>query len=141
MPRTKVFGIVPVSYFYHARAATKLGKAFSRFWAGWARLGLPPWRQKGLELRGRRTGRPHIIAVVIAKYEGRDYLVSMLGECEWVKNARAQREGYIIDGPRRKVTLEEVPVKDRAPIIKEYLRLAPGARPHIGLGANASIAE
>ena len=79
--------------------------------------------------------------MVIAKYAGAEYLVSMLGECEWVRNARAQGEGWIINRKRQKVRLEEVPVDRRAPIIKEYLRLAPGARPHIGLGKEAPLAD
>jgi len=134
-----VFGVVPPSRFYRGTNATALGKAFSRFWATWASFGLPPWRQVGLELKGRRTGHPHTIAVVIAKYAGAEYLVSMLGECEWVRNARAQAGGWIISRKRRKVRLEEVPVDLRPPIIKEYLRLAPGARPHIGLGKQATL--
>ena len=77
----------------------------------------------------------------MAGHQGQQYLVSMLGECEWVKNVRAQGEAYLISGQRRKVRLEEVPVEDRAPIIKEYIRLAPGARPHIGLGTSASISD
>jgi len=95
----------------------------------------------GLEVMGRRTGRPHSLALEIAGHEGKYYLVSMLRECEWVKNVRAAGQGHIISGRRRRVRLEEVPVKDRAPIIKEYLRLAPGARPHIGLGTTATIAD
>src|SRR5215472_1152355 len=104
-------------------------------------LGLPPRRQVGLEVKGRRTGRPHTLAVVIAGHEGEQYLVSMLGECEWVKNVRASGEAHIISGRRRKVRLEEVPIESRAPIIKEYLRLAPGGRPHIGLGTSATLAD
>jgi len=88
----------------------------------------------GLEVMGRRTGRPHPLALVIAGHEGKQYLVSMLGECEWVKNVRTQGEAYLNSGRRRRARFEEVPVEGRAPIIKEYLRLAPGARPHIGLG-------
>jgi hypothetical protein len=137
-----VFGIIPLSRFYQSGKATALGKAFSRFWAAWASLGLPPWRQVGLEVKGRRTARPHSLAVVVARHEGRRYLVSMLGECEWVRNVRAaQGEAHIVGLRRRKVRLDEVPVEDRGPIIKEYLRLAPGARPHIGLGANATLAD
>jgi hypothetical protein len=92
-------------------------------------------------VRGRRTGRHHTVAVVVAGYEGQQYLVSMLGECEWVKNVRASGEAYVISGGRRRVRLEEVPAERRAPIIKEYLRLAPGGRPHIGLGKSATIAD
>jgi len=65
----------------------------------------------------------------------------MLGECEWVKNVRAQGEGYIISGRKRKARFEEIPVAGRPPIIREYVRLAPGARPHIGLGKTATIAD
>jgi hypothetical protein len=107
----------------------------------WASLGLPPRRQVGLSVKGRRTDRLHTLAVVVAKHEGQQYLVSMLGECEWVKNMRAQGEAYIISGRRRKARFEAVPVEGRAPIIQEYIRLAPGARPHIGLGATATIPD
>ena len=134
MSSRRTFGVIPISYFYQSGRATALGRSFSRFWAAWASLGLPPRRQVGLEVKGRRTGRPHTLAVVVAGYQGEWYLVSMLGECEWVKNVRTQGEAYIISGRRRKARFEEVPVEGRAPIIKEYLRLAPGARPHIGLG-------
>ena len=92
-------------------------------------------------MKGRRTGLPYTLAVVVAKHEGQLYLVSMLGECEWVKNVRAQREAYVISGRRRKARFEEVTVEGRALIIKEYIRLAPGARPHIGLDTKATIAD
>jgi hypothetical protein len=141
MSSPKTFGIIPISCFYKKGRATGLGKAFSRFWSAWASPGLPSRRQVGLEVKGRRTGRLHTLALVIAGHEGEQYLVSMLGECEWVKNVRAQREAHIISGRRRKVKLEEVPVERRAPIIKEYIRLAPGGRPHIGLGTRVTLAE
>lgn len=77
-------------------------------------------------MKGRRTGRPHTVALLIAGYEGEHYLLSMLGECEWVKNGRASGEAHIISGRRRKVKLEEVPIERRASIINEYIRLALG---------------
>ena len=141
MESPKTVGIIPVSCFYKSGKATGLGKAFSRFWSAWASFGLPPRRQVGLEVTGRRTGRPHTVALVIAGYEGANYLVSMLGECEWVKNVRASGEAHIVSGRRRRVRLEEVPIERRAAIIKEYIRLAPGGRPHIGLDTAATLAE
>lgn len=141
MPNDRIFWVFPISKFYGNRKATPLGKEFSSFWAWWAATGLPPWRQVALEMTGRRSGRIHRLAVVTARHEGRDYLVSMLGECEWVKNVRAHPEAWIVSGRRRKVTLAEVPIDQRAPIIRDYLRRAPGARPHIGLDANASLAD
>lgn len=41
----------------------------------------------------------------------------------------------------RAVTLEEVPVAERAPILKRYLALAPGARAHIPVDRRAPVAE
>jgi len=79
--------------------------------------------------------------MVVATHEGQQYLVSMLGECAWVKNVRAQGEAHIVSGGLRSVKLEEVAVDRRAPIVREYLRIAPGARPHIGLGKAATIAD
>jgi hypothetical protein len=65
----------------------------------------------------------------------------MLGECEWARNARAAGEGFIIGRRRHRVQLDEVPVEDRATIIQQYLKLAPGARPHIGLGKSATLVD
>jgi len=142
MSSAKVFGFLPVSHFYRNGRATAFGRAFSRFWAWWASLGLPPRRQVGLKVRGRRTGRIHTVAAVIVQRADAQYLVSMLGECEWVKNVRAARgQVEIVSGRRRRARLEEAPIPVRAPIIKEFLRLAPGARPHIGLGKSATLAD
>ena len=135
-----MFGIVPVGWFYRDGRATAAGRAFSRFWAAWASLGLPAFGQVGLEVLGRKTGRPLRVAVVVVRYEGEKYLVSMLGECAWVKNVRARGEAALIGRRRSQVRLEEVPVGRRAAIIQEFVRVAPGARPHVGLGADATLA-
>jgi hypothetical protein len=137
---SKVLGLIPLSRFYHGRKATRLGRIFSRFWAGWSALGLPSFRMVELELTGRKSGRPIRLAVVLVNLANREYLVSMLGECAWVGNARASPNAAIVRGHRRPVRLEEVPVGERAPIIQAFLRAAPGGRPHIGLGADASLA-
>jgi deazaflavin-dependent oxidoreductase (nitroreductase family) len=135
----RVFGLIPLSQFYRERRATWLGKIFSRFWAAWSALGLPSFRMVELELTGRKTGKPVRLAVVVVKLARHEYLVSMLGECAWVRNARANPNATIVRFRRRPVRLEEVPVGERAPIIQAYLRVAPGGRPHIGLGADAAL--
>jgi deazaflavin-dependent oxidoreductase (nitroreductase family) len=112
---------------------------FSRFWAAWSALGLPSFRMVELELTGRKTGKPVRLAVVVARLAGQAYLVSMLGECAWVSNARANPNATIVRFGRRPVRLQEVPIADRPAIIQAYLRVAPGARPHIGLDADATL--
>ena len=44
-------------------------------------------------------------------------------------------------GGRERVLLEELEVGKRALVLKEYLRLAPGARPHIPVDKDAPLAE
>ena len=41
----------------------------------------------------------------------------------------------------RKVYLEEVEPGDRAPILRRYLEVAPGARPHLPVDRHAPLAE
>jgi hypothetical protein len=48
----------------------------------------------------------------------------------------------VLQGHRREqVRLEEVPVDQRAPILKAYLKRAPGARPHLPVNKDAPLAE
>lgn len=104
---------------------------------------LSPKRAVTLEVRGRRTGRPIQVPVVVADYEGDRYLVSMLGaEANWVRNVRAAGgQAVLRRGGRQAVRLVEVDAAERAPILRRYLALAPGARPHVPVSRNAPLAE
>jgi hypothetical protein len=96
-----------------------------------------------LEVTGRKSGRTFSLPVVIALVEGQRYLASMLGEdVSWVQNVRAARGKAVLrSGGREQVRLEEVPAAQRAPILKAYLQRAPGARPHVPVSKDASLAE
>jgi deazaflavin-dependent oxidoreductase (nitroreductase family) len=106
-------------------------------------VGLLPRRVASLEVKGRRSGRAVSFPVVIADCEGGEYLVSMLGEqSNWVKNIRAAGGVAVLRrGRTEHVILEEVDVAARAPIIRRYAAVAPGGRPHLTLGRNASLQE
>jgi deazaflavin-dependent oxidoreductase (nitroreductase family) len=87
-----------------------------------AALGLTPHDTIALEVRGRRTGKLRRTALVWAEHSDNRYLVSLAGESVWVRNARAADYEVTIRRRRAKrVRLEEVPVSQRAPIIKAYL--------------------
>ncbi len=105
--------------------------------------GLLPRRAASLEVTGRRSGRTISFPVVVADWEGEEYLVSMLGEqANWVKNVRAAGGvASLRRGHREHVMLDEVDVADRAPIIRRYVAVAPGGRPHLRLGRDASLEE
>jgi hypothetical protein len=67
----------------------------------------------------------------------------MLGEdVQWVRNVRAAGGRAVLrSGGRENVRLEEVPVAERAPILKAYLNRAPGARPHVPVQKDAPLVE
>ncbi|MEU2092026.1 nitroreductase/quinone reductase family protein [Nocardia beijingensis] len=96
-----------------------------------------------LEVAGRRTGRPVKLPIVVAGYEGQRYLVSMLGsDAGWVRNVRAAHGlAFLHRRGREAVQLTEVEVGERAPILRRYLDLAPGARPHFPIDRTAPLSE
>lgn len=126
---------------YGPSGPTRVGRAFVWLWSRYSMLGLPPSWQAALEVRGRRTGEPRVIPVVVATYDGADFLVSMLGaRASWVQNVRAaDGEAVVIHGRRREVRLVEVDPAERAPIIKAYLARAIGGRPHIPVPHDAPV--
>lgn len=85
-------------------------------------LGLAPRDAVTLEVRGRRSGRPRRIPVLVTRHEGADYLVALAGESQWVRNVRAAGgEATLRRRGTRWVRLEEVPVAQRAPVLAAYL--------------------
>lgn len=106
--------------------------------------GLDLGRGVVLEVRGRSSGRAVEVPLVVLRDGGERYLVSMLGpDAQWIRNARADGDRATLrDGRRRDaVRLVEVPVGERAPLLKRYLAVAPGARPHVRVDRHAPLDE
>ena len=129
--------------FYRNGHPTRLGRWVNQFWCWWSGLGLPPKFQAALEVDGRKSGRKRSNPVVIATVEGKRYLVSMLGpESDWVKNVEAAHGDAVIrQGRRQRVHLALVPWEERAPILREYVRIASSGRRHFPLSVNAPLAD
>lgn len=128
---------------YSDGRANAAARRYCRFWMAVFRLGLMPRRWVVLEVAGRRTGRLTRFPLGMADFEGRWYLVPMLGaDCNWVRNVRAARGRVTLRRRRaRTCQLLEVPVADRAPILRRYLQKVPGARPHLGVDPDAAVGE
>jgi hypothetical protein len=128
--------------YYRDGRANRAGVAFARLWSLLCRLGLTPPFIVSLETIGSRSGQRRAVPMVIARHEDRDYLVAMLGErSPWVHNVRASGGlAWLRRGGLRAVHLVEVPVAERAPVIRAYLQVAAGARPHIRVAADAPLA-
>ena len=131
------------TWMYKGGRPNRLASVLNGVWRLVGVAGLPPHRLNALEVEGRRTGKLRSFPVVVADYEGERYLVAMLGEgANWVANVRVSGEHAVLrHGRREAVRLEEVDPASRAPILKRYLQLAPGARAHIPVDRQAALAD
>ena len=129
--------------FYRNWRPTRLGRWVNHFACWWSGLGLPPQFQAALEVAGRKSGRRHSNPVVIPTVEGKRYLVSMLGaNSDWVRNVEAAHGDAVIrQGRRRHVHLVAVPPDQRAPVLREYVRIAISGRRHFPVAVNAPLAD
>lgn len=113
-------------------------------------LGLAPRDAVTLQVQGRTSGKVRRVPILRTGYRGEDYLVSLAGESQWVRNVRAA-QGHAIIRRRgsRPVRLEELPPAERPEIIAAYLHAglrrsgpeanADQARFYFGLDPRASI--
>src|SRR5262245_10106153 len=129
--------------FYRDWRPTPLGRKVNKLQGWLAGIGLPPGYQVVLEVRGRTSGQVRSNPLVIATVDGKRYLVSMLGpESDWVKNVEAAHgQAVIRHGRRRPVRLIAVPPDQRAPVLREYVRIASSGRTHFPLPVGAPLSE
>jgi F420H(2)-dependent quinone reductase len=106
-------------------------------------VGIGPRGAAALEVVGRSSGRVFSLPVVVTEWNGERYLVAMLGErANWVRNVRAAHGRAVLRrGKRQAVVLEDVCVEKRPPILRRYLAIAPGARPHIRVDRHAPLED
>ncbi len=130
-------------WLYRGQRPNWIARMLNRAWAAVASSGVASNYLVTLEVTGRKSGRTISLPVVVAVVDGQRYVVSMLGEnVHWVQNVRAAGERAVLrSGGREEVHLEEVPADQRAPILRAYLRQAPGARPHVPVNKDAPMAD
>jgi deazaflavin-dependent oxidoreductase (nitroreductase family) len=120
-----------------------LAKALNRGWAVVHSTGIFPNYMVTLELAGRQSGKLISFPLAMLVMDNERYLVSMLGkDANWVRNLKAAGGKAVLrHGIREEVMLQEVTVDRRAAILKAYLQIAPGARPHIPVDKDAPVSE
>lgn len=130
-------------WMYRGGRPNRLASLLNRWWAIVFSAGLQRDRLAALQVHGRRTGQLVTFPVVIADYQGERYLVAMLGEkANWVANVRAAGgEAVLRHGRTDLVHLAEVDPRDRAPILRRYVAVAPGGRSHIPVPPKAPLAD
>lgn len=130
-------------WLYRGGRPNKIAKIINKGWAVFHSLGVFPNSMVTLEVVGRKSGKTISLPLAMVNLNGDRFLVSMLGEnSNWVKNVKAAGDiATLRHGRSEKVRLVEVDVSQRALVLKAYLQLAPGARPHMAINNNASFAE
>ncbi len=97
-------------------------------WSGRAvawvtRHGLSLLGTRVLSVPGRTSGKLQQVPVNLLRQEGRGYLVAIRGNTQWVRNVRAADGRARLQVGRRvdEVTLRELPVEQRVPVLRRYL--------------------
>jgi len=128
-------------WLYREGRPNLFAKILNRGWAIIHATGIFPNYLVTLEVVGRKSGKTISFPLAMTVMNGERYLVSMLGdEANWVRNVKAAGgKAQLRHGITEQVLLEEIDVSQRAPILKAYLQLAPGARPHIPVSKDAPI--
>jgi len=130
-------------WMYRNGRPNQLTKLINKGWAFIHSLGIFPNYLVTLEVVGRHSGKTIRFPLAMTVMNGERYLVSMLGEkANWVQNVRAAGgKATLLHGISEQLLLEEVDVREKAPVLKVFLNHAPGARPHIPVGNDAPISE
>ena len=130
-------------WMYRKGRPHTLAKILNRGWAVVHSLGILPNYFVTLEVVGRQSGKVISLPLAMVVINSERYLVSMLGDdTNWVRNVEAAGgRATLRHGKTEQVILHRVAVQDRPPILKKYLRLAPGARSHIPVRKDAPLSE
>jgi hypothetical protein len=130
-------------WMYRGGRPNLVARIQNRGWAILHSIGIYPERFVTLEVAGRKSGKIVSFPLAMVTLGGERYLVSMLGDdTNWVRNVRASvGRAELVHGAREQVLLEEVDPGQRAPVLKAYLQIAPGARPHIPVSKDALLSE
>jgi len=130
-------------WLYRGGRPNTIARLLNRGWAAVHARGIAPDYLVTLEATGRRSGRKISFPLVMTVLDGERFLVSMLGtDAQWVRNVKAAGGHAVLrHGRAEQVRLEELEIEKRAPVLRAYLRRAPGAQPHIPVGKDAPLVE
>lgn len=79
-----------------------------------------------LSVPGRKSGELRTTPVSPLTVDGERYIIAGLEKADWVKNARVARWGILARGrEQERVNLVELPVRERAPVLREFPRKVP----------------
>ena len=97
------------------------------------RRGLRIGSQYLLTVPGRKSGKPRSTPISIATIDEKRYIVAAFPDAAWVGNVRAAGSGSLARGGQtERVTLSEVAVEDRGPVLRCFIQQVRGGRRFFG---------
>ena len=79
-----------------------------------------------LSVPGRKSGRLLTTPVSPLTVAGERYIVAIFDDTDWARNARSAGWGILAHGRKReRVTLSELPVEERGPVLRAVPREVP----------------
>ena len=75
-----------------------------------------------LTVRGRASGQPHTVPVILVEQDGRRFLVAPYGVVQWMRNLRKAGMATLTRGRRSEtIAVSELPAREAAPVLQQYL--------------------
>lgn len=100
------------------RVANVLTTTLTR--VGFKLVGFGKYPMYLLTVRGRKSGQPRTVPIVIIQQNGKRYLTSPYGIVDWVRNLRAAEEAILTRGRRSETIIaRELPPKEAALVLRE----------------------
>ncbi len=104
------------------------------------RAGVPMGTMLLLTVRGRKSGQPHTVPVLLVEQDGERFLVAPYGIVQWVRNLRAAGTATLTRGRRSLViSVTELQAREAAPVLKEYLSRVRVVRPYFDVAKDAPL--
>ena len=104
------------------------------------RWGIAPPHSHLLTVRGHKSGKFYTNPVTLVEEDGGRWLIAPYGEVSWVKNVRVASEVMLRRGRDvETVTPHEIPLDERAPILKNYLAIETITQPYFDAGPDSPL--
>lgn len=122
---------------------TPVQRLVNRFFQMLLGLGLGPKGSYILTVPGRKSGKFYSIPVTLVEKGDQRWLVAPYGEVNWVRNARAA--GWQVTlargGHSETVSITELGLEERAPVLQKYLTDIPFVRPYFDVRPDSPLDE
>jgi hypothetical protein len=119
-----------------------LRKITNRVIVSLLKIGGAPDYYRLLTVKGRNTGIPHSVPVVLINYRNKKYLIAPYGEVDWVKNARVAGFVNIMHKRRgEEFLIRELEPNEAAPLLKIYFEEYPITKSYFDVGDDPSVDE